>query len=459
MGYLALKRPPLTKNTDSLKLLVGLNLAVLLLYGLSVFIYGYATETGAKVSWTEAAILFIALSWDILFSGHHITNREGWLFPRQSKVLLFFGYATLTATSVLFWTSIQDAPQLKTIIERGSDPEHFVQLGIAVLGPSLLICLSILRLGPHVFNVATVPSAHTAEIRPDEGAPPFWKKAVPVLLPLVGVALLFWLPFQEWSEPKRGPEEGQHASAEAKALFDEGARLWRTGHQIGATKPFFAAAQAGYAPAQLQIGWQYEKGIGVPQSSVEAARWYRAAADRGQPQAMSNLALLYELGQGVPEDWVASAKWRQRSAQLGNVYGEAALARAYQFGIGVPQNRQLAIEWDERAARQGDQNSAYFMRWLANPRNGVGFRTTSEKDLLAARFGSAERIPAAEPRGIAFHNSNERMAWLLRQQGNQPIYTNRRPPSQRTDCCPCGPQMSDAQCFMKCNALIPRCPY
>jgi TPR repeat protein len=286
------------------------------------------------------------------------------------------------------------------------------------------------------------------------------EQARPAIVPLCGVLLLLWLPFQEWNEPKSGLGPSATDTAASKALFYQGQRLWNTGNQAAATKPFFEAAQAGYAPAQLQIGWQYEKGIGVPQSYIEAARWYRAAAEQGQSTAMSNLGSLYELGEGVPEDWVTSARWRERSAKMGNMYGEASLGRAYQFGIGVPQSRELAIEWDQRATAHGNRDSGYFAQWLANPSNGIGFRSVTEKDLVTARFGSPDRVPASEPRGILFHNSTERMSWLLRQSASRPLFTERRKPAapQRTDCCPCGPQMSDAQCFLKCNALIPRCP-
>ena len=140
----------------------------------------------------------------------------------------------------------------------------------------------------------------------------------------------------------------------AQDLYTEAQRIWKSGNQAAATKPFLAAAQAGNSLAQLQIGWHYEKGVGVRQSYSEAASWYRKAADQGVMDAMTNLGNLYEFGQGVPEDWVQAAKWRQKSAEFGSSGGQSAMRDAYQFGIGVPQNRKLAIYWHQGAATQGE---------------------------------------------------------------------------------------------------------
>jgi len=203
----------------------------------------------------------------------------------------------------------------------------------------------------------------------------------------------------------------------AEDVFDEGLRLFQSGNQAGAVRPFLAAAQAGNSKAQLQIGWHYEKGVGVGQSHVEAARWYRRSAEQGNSRAMKNLGQLHEEGLGVPEDWMEAARWYRKSAELGDADGESALARAHQFGIGVAQNRALAIQWDQRAAAQGDGQAAYFARWLRDPTNNIGFRNDHEQQLVLAgrlRFGGA--LIGGDPTGLVFRNSRERLAWLLLQR-------------------------------------------
>jgi TPR repeat protein len=202
------------------------------------------------------------------------------------------------------------------------------------------------------------------------------------------------------SQPQR-KEPGQDS-------FEEGGQLYRSGHQAAAAKPFLAAAQAGNSLAQLQIGWHYEKGVGVSQNYAEAARWYRKSAGQGNSAAMKNLGQLYEEGTGVPEDWVEAAKWYQQSAELANADGEAALGRAYQFGIGVPLSRKMSIVWDERAA-QGNQEAAFFARHLKGG-NNLGFRNGQERNV----FPGMEILPIYnEWTGVLFHNSAERMSYLL----------------------------------------------
>jgi TPR repeat protein len=73
-------------------------------------------------------------------------------------------------------------------------------------------------------------------------------------------------------------------------------------------------AKLGNVHAQAQLGWMYARGLGVPQSYVEAAKWYYRAADRGDGRAQLELGLMYNKGQGVPRDLVLSHMWLNLSA-------------------------------------------------------------------------------------------------------------------------------------------------
>jgi TPR repeat protein len=73
-------------------------------------------------------------------------------------------------------------------------------------------------------------------------------------------------------------------------------------------------ARLGNVHAQAQLGWMYARGLGVPQSYVEAAKWYYRAADRGNGRAQLELGLMYNKGQGVPRDLVLSHMWLNLSA-------------------------------------------------------------------------------------------------------------------------------------------------
>ena len=68
-------------------------------------------------------------------------------------------------------------------------------------------------------------------------------------------------------------------------------------------------AQQGDAGAQYNLGFVYERGLGVPQDDVEAARWTRLAADQGHALAQLSLGDMYAYGRGVPQDYVEAHKW------------------------------------------------------------------------------------------------------------------------------------------------------
>ena len=63
-------------------------------------------------------------------------------------------------------------------------------------------------------------------------------------------------------------------------------------------------ADKGDPSAQVNLGFIYDEGLGVPQDYAEAVKWYRRAADQGEPQGLSNLANMYRDGLGVRQDYI-----------------------------------------------------------------------------------------------------------------------------------------------------------
>jgi TPR repeat protein len=219
---------------------------------------------------------------------------------------------------------------------------------------------------------------------------------------------------------ERGSKEAQQrlaalgpakASAAGQAEFDEGTRLYKAGQHAAAAKQFLRAAELGHARAQLQIGYQYNYGEGVPVNAGEAVKWYTRAAGQGDATARSNLGSMYEHGQGVREDWVEAARWYARSAAQDHAAGQFSLGRAYQFGIGVPQNRKLAIEWFQKASFRGHAQARFFAQHLLSRGNFVGFRDEREEAyVIAGKLRTG--LLWEEPVGVLFHHSGERLAYI-----------------------------------------------
>ncbi|HIC12071.1 MAG TPA: sel1 repeat family protein [Sulfurimonas sp.] len=59
------------------------------------------------------------------------------------------------------------------------------------------------------------------------------------------------------------------------------------------------AANQRNAAAQYNLGMIYEKGQGVKQNYIKAAKLYQKAADQEHAGAQANLGFLYYYGQGV----------------------------------------------------------------------------------------------------------------------------------------------------------------
>lgn len=197
----------------------------------------------------------------------------------------------------------------------------------------------------------------------------------------------------------------------AADVFNQAGVKFQAGDHVGAAQILEKAAQAGNAMAQLRLAIMYDKGDGVPRDKKSAFMWYSRVAAQGEPASQMELAGFYEDADGVPENWDLAAALYKASATQGWMKGQFALGRAYQFGIGVPQSRQLAIEWYQKAAAQGEPNGDYWVRWLSDPTNNIGFRTNEEHDAVIGgklRFA----LGAGDPAGITFHSSAQRNDWL-----------------------------------------------
>jgi TPR repeat protein len=102
------------------------------------------------------------------------------------------------------------------------------------------------------------------------------------------------------------------------ADFQAGLDAYQKADYVGAAKEWQPLADAGDPVAQYNLGLLYLDGHGVPQSSSEAANWFRRAAEQDYTQAQHNLGAMYGSGQGVKRDFVQAYKWLNICAAKGN---------------------------------------------------------------------------------------------------------------------------------------------
>jgi hypothetical protein len=86
---------------------------------------------------------------------------------------------------------------------------------------------------------------------------------------------------------------------------------------VGALEECRNLAEAGNTEAQYKLGKMYEEGLGVPQDSKLAAKWYLKAAEKGNGQAQYKMGTMYTRGRGVPRDIMEAAKWFAKAGRQG----------------------------------------------------------------------------------------------------------------------------------------------
>lgn len=114
-------------------------------------------------------------------------------------------------------------------------------------------------------------------------------------------------------------------------------------------------AANGDARAQFDLGFMYDRGLGVPQDYKEAASWYRKAAEQGNAPAQFYLGQMYDIGNSVPQDYQEAASWYLKAAEQGEALAQLYLGFLYDHGQGVPVDMVQAYKWYSLAAAAGNE--------------------------------------------------------------------------------------------------------
>lgn len=114
-----------------------------------------------------------------------------------------------------------------------------------------------------------------------------------------------------------------------------------------------AKAEDGNARAQVELGFKYYYGNGVPKNHTEAARWISKAAQQGDVGGEFALAGLYNRGEGVVKDVVEEGKWLTKASQHGDKMAQFILARMLVTGEGMAEDKVEAYKWLVLSSAQG----------------------------------------------------------------------------------------------------------
>ena len=126
--------------------------------------------------------------------------------------------------------------------------------------------------------------------------------------------------------------------------INAGSTAYQRGDYDSAVRAWRQLAEQGNAGAQLDLGFMYDNGFGVPQDYKEAIKRYRRAAEQGNDRAQYNLGLMYDNGDGVPQDYVQAHMWY-------DIAGVAVAVRNRDFvaqemtPTQIADSQRLAREW------------------------------------------------------------------------------------------------------------------
>ena len=124
------------------------------------------------------------------------------------------------------------------------------------------------------------------------------------------------------------------------------------------------AAQQGYTVAMNDVAFCYHHGRGVAVDYAQALVWFNRAIERGDRYALKHLGDMYNLGHGVAQSDSEAFRLYQLSSDRGYRGGQTALGLMYLEGRGTPKDVAKAIELLQRAAAQEDAQAVEKIREL-----------------------------------------------------------------------------------------------
>jgi TPR repeat protein len=133
-----------------------------------------------------------------------------------------------------------------------------------------------------------------------------------------------------------------------------------------ATRLYQLAADKGDAHGLYKLGFFYHGGYGIDPDFARAMQLYTEAASKGEPAGWNGIGQLYQNGQGVDVDYLKAADAYQSGTDLGEPMSMTALAYLYEQGLGVTQDydKSFALLADAAKQNYGFAQAALALHYL-----------------------------------------------------------------------------------------------
>jgi TPR repeat protein len=211
------------------------------------------------------------------------------------------------------------------------------------------------------------------------------KQMKPLLRPMLalGACLLVTVARTAEAQDQPTPDAGAH--------FEAGIAAHQANDLSLAYTEFLAAAEAGHADSQYNVGLMYEKGIGVEKDEKAAVVWYGKAAAQGNAAAQFNLGVLYEHGRGTKVDFVKANEWYRKASVQGDALAIGNLGMLYVRGQGVKQNKTAGIALLLVSATEDPSSQNHAKQNIARTR-GLTPELVATAQALSEEMSSAKNL-------------------------------------------------------------------
>ena len=154
-------------------------------------------------------------------------------------------------------------------------------------------------------------------------------------------------------------------------------------HYSTAFRAFKPLAAQGIAEAQNNIGFLYQKGLGVKRNYATAISWYTRSANQDLPEAQHNLGMLNYQGYGVEKNMTIAKRWFTKASDQDLGPSHYMLGLIYYEGNDTQKNPARARAHFQKAARRGDISGQYMFAYMLASGEGK-----KEEKGTFANFGS-----------------------------------------------------------------------
>ena len=191
--------------------------------------------------------------------------------------------------------------------------------------------------------------------------------------------------------------EPAYATSDAQKSYTDGMAALKEKNFPVAVRELRASASAGYAPAQVIVGYWHKAGYaGVAKDDAEAVRLFKLAAAQNEPAGQNELGLMYVMGRGIEKDEVQALKYFQLAAEQNFAHAQNNLARMHERGLGgLAKDDAEALKWYRLAADQGHPIALYQLGTMHEAGRG-GLTQDLDKAAALYRMSAARGFTPAQ---------------------------------------------------------------